>query len=203
MELFLILGGILVVAYFIFGRKKKITSLLITFLTSRAKAADRGLSHDGFEKATAEFRAIEEAKHRAEEVQKKEMQSWLDAEIPRETGSTQCSCMKPSLSLRNNDIIRLGGDKRYGEVKLQVCNSCGSKWLLYFIEFESFFRSGRAYRGLLPASHTVEIDPDECYCVRHYYTGGIGKRHSKGRAAVLRPVEIKRSSSQDYVCSAS
>ncbi|MDI1315138.1 hypothetical protein [Prosthecobacter sp.] len=39
---------------------------------------------------------------------------------------------------------------RYGDVSVRTCRACGSRWLHYFAEYESFSRSGRWILGLLP-----------------------------------------------------
>jgi hypothetical protein len=58
--------------------------------------------------------------------------------------------MTPSFDYRDFDSVEIGVDEsdgRFGEVSIETCRACGSKWLCYFVEYEAFSNSGRWYRG--------------------------------------------------------
>lgn len=63
-----------------------------------------------------------------------------------------CECENPKANYLTFDSEFIGVDDkngRYGEVSIKSCKKCGSKWLHYFVEYESFSRSGRWYRGAI------------------------------------------------------
>lgn len=49
---------------------------------------------------------------------------------------------------------------RHGEVSIEICRACGTKWLRYFVEYESYSKSGRWYRGQLAAQDLESICPE-------------------------------------------
>ena len=67
-------------------------------------------------------------------------------------------------------------DGRFGEVSIETCRACGSKWLRYFVEREAFSRSGRWYRGLVPPDAIQSVRPEDavellCSLAWHFYGG--------------------------------
>jgi hypothetical protein len=61
-------------------------------------------------------------------------------------------CSNPPFYADDFHITEIGIDEtygRFGEVTIQTCKSCQSKWLRYFVEYEAFSESGRWYRGLI------------------------------------------------------
>lgn len=66
------------------------------------------------------------------------------------TDDFSCECQNPKANYLVFDSEQIGIDDkngRYGEVSIKTCKKCRSKWLHYFVEYESFSRSGRWFRG--------------------------------------------------------
>jgi len=42
---------------------------------------------------------------------------------------------------------------RYGDVVTWTCTVCSRQWLHYAVEYEGFSRSGRWFKGIVPAGH--------------------------------------------------
>ena len=87
--------------------------------------------------------------------------------------------MNPPFLYTDFDEQPVGVDEtngRCGEVTIQTCRACGSKWLRYFVEYESFSQSGRWYRGLvtpeLVESLTPERAPDVLASLPWLFSGG-------------------------------
>lgn len=79
----------------------------------------------------------------------------------------ECKCMEPT-NRGGFDSVNIGTDKthgRYGEVSIQTCNRCGSKWLYYFVEYEGFTASGRWYRGLISEEVARSVTPETAVAV--------------------------------------
>jgi hypothetical protein len=75
----------------------------------------------------------------------------------------ECKCMTPPFHYLDYETESIGVDEtngRFGEVTIETCRSCGSKWLRYFVEFESFSESGRWYRGLVSPEVIATITPE-------------------------------------------
>lgn len=79
----------------------------------------------------------------------------------KENTQAECGCMTPpSYNGNFDDQHHLGCDETnnwYGEVSIETCNQCGTKWLRYYVEYAAFMKSGRWYRGVITdeVSHTV------------------------------------------------
>ncbi|MBT2619160.1 MULTISPECIES: hypothetical protein [Chryseobacterium] len=101
-----------------------------------------------------------------------------------------CTCESPPISYKDYDSYELGTDHtngRYGEVTIEICRRCKRKWVKYFVEYESFSRSGRWYRGIINDKNIEKITPEnaidyienmEWYLYGGSYfshTGAIGK----------------------------
>lgn len=54
---------------------------------------------------------------------------------------------------------------RFGEVTIERCNTCGSVWLRYVIEYEAHARSGRWFRGLVGEEVARAITPERAVAV--------------------------------------
>lgn len=102
----------------------------------------------------------------------------------------ECRCTTPPFHYLDYDTVSLGVDmtnSRYGEVTVETCRACGSKWLRYFVEYEAFSQSGRWFRG--PVTHemleslTPERAPELLESLPWYFYGGsyfrtLGRRGS-------------------------
>ncbi|MCJ8153942.1 hypothetical protein MKJ01_09255 [Chryseobacterium sp. SSA4.19] len=63
-----------------------------------------------------------------------------------------CVCEKPNAHYTEYRSSELGIDHtngRYAEVTIQQCKLCQRIWIHYFVEFESFSKSGRWYKGIV------------------------------------------------------
>ena len=109
--------------------------------------------------------------------------------ISEEHSKTECQCLTPPSYNSNFSEQRLEGyDKtngRYGEVLIDTCNLCGTKWLQYFVEYEAFTKSGRWYRGIITDEVSLTVIPENAMsilqgldwwvCGGSYYDGKISK----------------------------
>jgi hypothetical protein len=81
---------------------------------------------------------------------------------------TECCCTTPPFHYTDFDSAVIGVDEtngRFGEVSIETCRRCGSKWLRYFAEFEGFTKSGRWYRGLLSEDAARSVTPETAVAV--------------------------------------
>jgi len=70
--------------------------------------------------------------------------------------------MKPTFHDTDFDSEFVGVDKtngRFGQVSIETCKTCGSKWLRYFVEYEAYTASGRWYRGLMSQKLIKSLTP--------------------------------------------
>lgn len=77
---------------------------------------------------------------------------------------SECGCLTPPFSYLDYDSESLGTDPtngRYGQVTVETCKACGSKWLRYLVEYESFSESGRWYRGLVTPAMVESLTPEQ------------------------------------------
>lgn len=73
---------------------------------------------------------------------------------------------------------------RFGEVSVETCKACGSRWLRYFVEHEHRSRSGRWYRApateemldALASTNAVELLRKAPW---HFYGGSYFKSTGK------------------------
>lgn len=75
-----------------------------------------------------------------------------------------CHCMTPPFSFKDYDSQLLGVDEtngRFGEVSIETCKACGSRWLRYFVEYEAFSESGRWYRGQVTPEMVESLTPEQ------------------------------------------
>ena len=67
-------------------------------------------------------------------------------------------------------------DSRYGDVKLCECKHCGTYWIRYHIEYESYTQSGRWFLGLISKEKAESLKPEEAVpyleSLDWYYQGG-------------------------------
>ena len=71
--------------------------------------------------------------------------------------------MTPPFHYTDFDSDFIGVDKtngRFGEVSVEICKTCGSKWLRYFVEYAAFTASGRWYRGLASQEMLGSLTPE-------------------------------------------
>jgi hypothetical protein len=84
-----------------------------------------------------------------------------------------CSCFEPAVRLINPKQIYSGVDTEhssYGEVSVEQCSGCMTFWLSFYIEYESFSRSGRWFRAPLPASLVAEVSANNAIDVLNTLT---------------------------------
>lgn len=75
-----------------------------------------------------------------------------------------CHCMTPPFHSIFFEIKSIGLDitnDRYGEVSLQRCRKCKSLWLVYFVEYEAFSKSGRWFRGLISEEDAKTMESED------------------------------------------
>ena len=58
----------------------------------------------------------------------------------------KCKCEKPPFHYLNFERNELGYDVSGGEVAEEICNECGTKWLVYLLEEPHYTKSGRWWR---------------------------------------------------------
>jgi hypothetical protein len=107
---------------------------------------------------------------------------------------TDCLCFKPPLNYSDFDQRNLKGydetDGRFGEVSIETCKHCGTKWLRYFVEYEAFTKSGRWYRGVVSDEVSEAVTLESAVSILEgldwWIRGGSyfisdGKKGKKGR----------------------
>lgn len=75
----------------------------------------------------------------------------------------KCSCYLTEYKYCDFTETIVGVDKRHGrfaEITLLTCTFCGTKWVHYHAEFESFSRSGRWYRGIIHELKLKKLTPE-------------------------------------------
>lgn len=76
-----------------------------------------------------------------------------------------CKCHAPPLLY--SDFVgkkHIGIDEtnnRFGEVNIEECIICGTLWLVYFVEYPFFSKSGRWYRGLIADDEIKGMGPEK------------------------------------------
>jgi hypothetical protein len=91
----------------------------------------------------------------------------------------ECKCMTPPFHYLDYEKESIGVDEtngRFGEVTIDVCKLCGTRWLHYFAEFPSFSESGRWYRGCLKSEMLASLTPETALEIMndlpwHFYGG--------------------------------
>ncbi len=81
---------------------------------------------------------------------------------------TGCECFEAAGGPVNPEIIFSGVDttnSNYGDVTLSKCTRCSTVWLRFFIEYESFSRSGRWYRAPIPPERLSEVTAESAISV--------------------------------------
>jgi len=74
-----------------------------------------------------------------------------------------CACEKPTSDYTEYRSSELGIDHTNGrnaEVMIQQCKLCQRIWIHYFVEFESFSKSGRWYKGIVTKKDRSQITPE-------------------------------------------
>jgi hypothetical protein len=100
---------------------------------------------------------------------------------------SDCLCFRPPFDYRDYVSEPVGIDmtnQRFGEVSIQTCKRCGTKWLHYLVEYEAFTTSGRWFRGLISEEALAAITPSGAIPYLEqlpwYFMGG-SYFHSRGR----------------------
>lgn len=73
-----------------------------------------------------------------------------------------CECQNPQSKNSQFERNFLGIDEqkgRFGEVSIDTCKACQSKWIYYFVEYEAFSKSGRWFRALINSKDIDKITP--------------------------------------------
>ena len=104
--------------------------------------------------------------------------------------------MTPPVSYLDYETESLGVDMtkgRHGEVTVETCRACGSKWLRYLIEWEWLSESGHWYRGLVTREMIESLRPEQAVELLEglpwYFYGGSYFR-TLGRKGSGRIVDI-------------
>jgi hypothetical protein len=50
-------------------------------------------------------------------------------------------------------------NNRYGEISINTCRYCGTKWINYLYEYPFFTRGGRYYKGIVTDEKLKELTP--------------------------------------------
>jgi hypothetical protein len=103
---------------------------------------------------------------------------------------SQCRCMTPAVDFGDFDSQAVGIDEtrgRHGEVSVETCKECGTRWLRYFVEYEAFSQSGRWYRAIVSADVLATLKPEDSVGVLEqvpwYFYGGSYFRTSGDRGS--------------------
>lgn len=96
-----------------------------------------------------------------------EIANQFDAALAAEP---DCSCFLDPGSLV--PTAGLGVDKRYAEVSLLHCPSCGQQWVRYFYEMEAFPKSGRWFLGAVDGDVSAETAQAALEYALEYWQGG-------------------------------
>lgn len=76
---------------------------------------------------------------------------------------TNCVCMHPPLHFEDFDVqpLACSGEEppHGGEVSVETCRHCGTKWLKYFVEYPAFTASGRWCRGAVTNEELAYLSP--------------------------------------------
>jgi len=77
----------------------------------------------------------------------------------------KCKCLNLPIDYSNFYSENFVGidetNGRFGEVTIQQCKSCNSFWIRYFVEYESFSKSGRWFTGIIKKENDIkEITPE-------------------------------------------
>lgn len=79
--------------------------------------------------------------------------------------SHSCKCLEKPLPFEQYETVKnIGIDKtngRFGEVEIWRCKKCARLWLRYFVEYESFAKSGRYFMGLISPSEIEDLTPED------------------------------------------
>ncbi len=81
----------------------------------------------------------------------------------RKNKKLDCVCENPPLNYLNYISCYIGIDKtnwRFADVNIEKCIHCNRKWISYLVEFESFTKSGRWYRGIVLENDLIKITPE-------------------------------------------
>ncbi len=74
-----------------------------------------------------------------------------------------CGCEQPAQSSSDYRTSALGVDHtngRYADVSILQCRLCQRIWINYLVEFESFSKSGRWYKGIVSKKELSKITPE-------------------------------------------
>lgn len=102
---------------------------------------------------------------------------------------SECRCHQPPFDHRDYLSRSIGIDRslgRHGEVALQICVHCGTKWLQILVEYEAFPGSSRWFRAPIADEHIPALVPEQAIGLLEqrpwYFLGGSYYR-SQGRLA--------------------
>lgn len=108
-----------------------------------------------------------------------------------------CHCLTPPFPATDFETEVVGIDAtnlRFGEVSVDTCKCCGSKWLTYFVEYEGFTASGRYFRGLATPEELHGLTPERAVAVLQglawHFRGGSYFRTQGERASGPMQVDL-------------
>ena len=93
--------------------------------------------------------------------------------------NNKCLCDTPPFNYMNYLITELGIDKFGGEVSIEKCNKCNSKWVKYLIEEPHYSQSGRWWRAKI-TNYSINLDNSRKYIEnqKQCFIGGSFYRHA-------------------------
>lgn len=107
---------------------------------------------------------------------------------------SDCRCFSPPFDYRDFVSTPIGIDAtngRHGEVSLETCTHCGTKWLHYLVEYEAFMDSGRWFRAPISQEALATLTADQAvpFLERqpwHFLGGSYFKSHGQRAAGPVR-----------------
>lgn len=77
---------------------------------------------------------------------------------------SECRCFVSPFDYGDFVSTPVGIDRtngRHGEVSIEACIRCGTKWLHYFVEHEAFTASGRWFRAPISDEAIATLIPEQ------------------------------------------
>lgn len=105
---------------------------------------------------------------------------------------TECTCQNPPFYYLDFDEIDLGWDPRYGEVSIQTCKKCGTKWVKYLIEEEHHSKSGRWWRAQISNEDNLALTAGNAkeYVERQEWCFVGGSFYEVGIHKIMKPIKV-------------
>ena len=108
--------------------------------------------------------------------------------------SIDCTCYRPPFDYRDFTSASIGIDEtkgRFGDVSIETCLKCGTKWLRYFVEYEAFTASGRWFRAPIMDAEVATITPESAVALLeqkewHFVGGSYFRTQGERRSGAIR-----------------